>query len=183
MPKLALCSLAFAVTTMMACADTKESGPASGTDTPEQTGGAGSGAGTGAATSEQESCGAGATRNTEGGFCIAMGEGSQPPAASGSESERRYEYASGESSVIVAVKKTPITDDAWTAAKGRLADEAVRQSGTTKSSTASASARWTEPDGRAASITVLKAADKLVECRAISRQASLLQACQSIRLF
>lgn len=122
-------------------------------------------------------CAPGATRNAEGGYCLAAppGEGAATATTTG-DGARAYAYGGGPSSLVVIVHPAAsITDETWAAAKQRLP-------GRVKSADGSASSVWAEADGRRGSATLLRGADRLVECRAISSDARVLQACQTIAL-
>ena len=174
---------AFAFTTFVAgCTESatpSTQGPGEGTQ-----GSTGTQTAHGGDDTPSSSCPAGATKNTEGGFCVALPSDVAPsPAVTSTDGERRYEYGSGASTIVIVVKTgTLASDSVWSSARTNLADRAVRSAGTSKSSAASISAIWKEADGRNASTTILRGDAKIVECRALSTQAPMLQACQSIRL-
>lgn len=181
MVRAALATFAFA-TIVVAC--TESSAPSTQTPGEGTQPSSGSQTTAGGETAQTSGCPAGATKNAEGGFCVALPSDLAPaPAATVTDGERRYEYGSGASTIVITVKTgTLATDAIWTSAKTGLADQAVRASGTSKSTTTSISAVWKETDGRSTSTTILRGDQKLVECRAQSTQAPVLQACQSIRL-
>ncbi len=187
MVRAALVAFAFS-TLVVGC--TESAGP--GTQGPGEStqgtqgsqGSQGSQTAQGGEATQTSGCPAGATKNSEGGFCVALPSDVAPaPAASSVDGERRYEYGSGASTIVIVVKTGAMASDAaWTSAKNGLAEQAAKAGGSSKSTTTSVSAVWKEADGRNASTTILRGDAKIVDCRALSTQATVLQVCQSIRL-
>jgi hypothetical protein len=137
-----------------------------------------------------DGCAAGATSNAEGGYCLVL-----PPdariastnAASASREtsgERRYEYASPAGTLVVVVKTARSVDGdvAWASAKQSLVDQAASLSGVSRAAGDTVSATWKELDGRRIAARALRREGTLVECRATSTTAPLLQACETLRL-
>lgn len=180
MSRGALCSIALCAC-LFACTDQDSKSPPTageGSQTGSQTGTSSPGSGSEVA---QSGCAPGATRNTEGGFCIVVPSDHQASAATTqSPTEQRYQYGSGASTIVVIVR-TGATADAFASAKAALEAEASSMNGHTRSYLENVSGTWSVADGRTTSTTIMRKDGTILDCRATSTNAVALQACQTLR--
>ena len=166
----------FALASMVACTN-KDDSPTPGTPNGGAAGGGGSESNQGAQAAN--GCPAGSTKNTEGGYCIALPADVTPSAPSTGAGITTYEYNSSRGSLVISVQTA---DDAkWTSTKTQITDTALRLGGQSKGTGDNFySGFWNETDGRVNELSIYRTKTTIISCNAISLDAQLLHSCQTI---
>lgn len=128
--------------------------------------------------STTKGCTSGATSNAEGGFCVALPQGSTTTPTQKAASQ--YEYATANGAVTITVR----TGDqaAFEAAKSQLAAKATSFGGHSRGNDIQFSGVWREANpGPRSTATMLFDGGKIYECHVSSTNAPTLMACQSLR--